>query len=39
MELAKLYRMGGLPQPWQDVEGLLLEVPYPPMDTRGMGGM
>lgn len=38
MELTKLYRMGGLPQPWQDVEGLQLEVPSPPIHTKGVGG-
>jgi hypothetical protein len=30
--------MGGLPQPWQDVEGLQLEVPSPPIHTKGVGG-
>jgi hypothetical protein len=29
---------GGIPQPWQDVEGSQLEVPFPPIHTKGGRG-
>ena len=39
MDLAKLYFNGGVAPPWQDVEGLQLEVPFPPIHTKGDGGL
>jgi hypothetical protein len=37
--MSQVISNGGIPQPWQDVEGLQLEVPSPPMDTKGVGGL